>query len=1015
MANDVLTKFQENPNSWTKVIQILQQSSSHQTKIFALQILNQTIRFKWNILPTEQQSGMKNFLIRIIIQMAKNETSKKDEHLLLLKFNECLIQIVKKEWPDKWPKFIPEIVESSKDSESLCENNMRLLKLLSEEVFEFSTGNLTKQKTNQLQQAYMSDFMSIFHLCEHILQKATKESLILETLQTLQRFICWIPLPFIFETNLIQQLVSKFLPVKQFRNDTMRCLADIVSPRDSNKTLPNQYEPQLRRLYSLTITTIADHILPPKTNIPEGYENGDDEDQKFIQVFGLFLSNCFESYLRILEIPEISSQLKLGHEYLLQISNVDDAEIFKTALDYWRKLTSELFNEQQSAPRRPLSMNSGRLNFYGLLLSNLRYILVTKMTKPEEVIIVEDENGNLVKERYTNVASIELYNTMKRCLIYLTKLDSQNMEAIMTSKLETVQHKNWSWNNLNTLCWAIGSISGHMNRDQENRFLVNVIKALLELTDQTSGKPNKAVVASNIMYVVGQYPTFLNQHFRFLQTVVYKLFEFMHEDFEGVQEMACETYLKICSQCSHRFVEPQGKDSPIFSETIVNDLSLITSDLKGRELQTFYEAMGYIIYEAKYNPNLQLKLLEGLMVLMNKVWAQIIEGASKNIEFVKNTHTMNDIVRVLQINVAVCKTSKGCFEQQISRIFNDMFEIYKIYSQLISQEVSAHGVIATKYSHVKLMASVKKEVLRLMETFFNGTEDLNLLSNKFVPPLLHAILTDYYNSVPDAKDASVLSLLYSAIKKLKQSMAPHLVSVLKSVMESTIPMIKENFNDYPDHRKNLFQLLNVINQECFQVFFQINASDFQLIMKSVLWAIMHDNRQSYETGLEMLDSLLTNIHSKNQEIVDPFYKAFFTTILTDIFGVLTDTMHMSGFKFQSSILRKLILVVNSNQLRVPLYDKGDSFSDNRGFAQTFIAEKIRNAFPNLSREEIQQFVINIFQNAGDETKFTDTLRDFLVVSKEWSNIDTKELYFEEREREAEQLKKEERDLAQSIS
>jgi hypothetical protein len=47
------------------------------------------------------------------------------------------------------------------------------------------------------------------------------------------------------------------------------------------------------------------------------------------------------------------------------------------------------------------------------------------------------------------------------------------------------------------------------------------------------GKDNKAIVASNIMYIVGQYPRFLKAHWKFLKTVVNKLFEFMHETHEG--------------------------------------------------------------------------------------------------------------------------------------------------------------------------------------------------------------------------------------------------------------------------------------------------------------------------------------------------------------------------------------------------------------------------------------------------------------------------------------------------
>ena len=46
-----------------------------------------------------------------------------------------------------------------------------------------------------------------------------------------------------------------------------------------------------------------------------------------------------------------------------------------------------------------------------------------------------------------------------------------------------------------------------------------------------------AVVASNIMYIVGQYPRFLKAHWKFLKTVVNKLFEFMHESHEGTIEL----------------------------------------------------------------------------------------------------------------------------------------------------------------------------------------------------------------------------------------------------------------------------------------------------------------------------------------------------------------------------------------------------------------------------------------------------------------------------------------------
>ena len=55
-----------------------------------------------------------------------------------------MVQILKQEWPHKWQSFIPDIVGASKTSETLCENSMVILKLLSEEVFDFSKDEMTQ-------------------------------------------------------------------------------------------------------------------------------------------------------------------------------------------------------------------------------------------------------------------------------------------------------------------------------------------------------------------------------------------------------------------------------------------------------------------------------------------------------------------------------------------------------------------------------------------------------------------------------------------------------------------------------------------------------------------------------------------------------------------------------------------------------------------------------------------------------------------------------------------------------
>lgn len=84
-----------------------------------------------------------------------------------------------------------------------------------------------------------------------------------------------------------------------------------------------------------------------------------------------------------------------------------------------------------------------------------------------QVIVVEDENGNVVRELMRDNDIIAQYKTMRETLVYLCHLDTQNTENQMLEKLRRqLNGAEWAWSRLNTLCWAIGSISGSMSEDQ---------------------------------------------------------------------------------------------------------------------------------------------------------------------------------------------------------------------------------------------------------------------------------------------------------------------------------------------------------------------------------------------------------------------------------------------------------------------------------------------------------------------------------------------------------------------
>ena len=348
-------------------------------------------------------------------------------------------------------------------------------------------------------------------------------------------------------------------------------------------------------------------MVLPETDMATAYANGSDHDQTFIQNLALFFTCFFRQHLPIAErTAQTNASLLQSAMYLLvNVSAVEDQEVFKICLEYWNLLASDLYHTEcqfqpptQSAlvlspipPHTQTALSptgSPRRQLYSPVLSKLRVLLISRMAKPEEVLIVEDENGEIVRETMRDSDAITLYKTMRETLVYLTHLNYDDTENIMLERLQyQVDGSQWSWHNLNTLCWAIGSISGAMSEEDEKRFLVTVIKDLLGLCEMKRGKDNKAVVASNIMYVVGQYPRFLRAHWKFLKTVVNKLFEFMHELHPGVQDMACDTFLKIAQKCRRKFVILQvGEAMPFIDELCLN-LRAIISDLEPGQVQVY--------------------------------------------------------------------------------------------------------------------------------------------------------------------------------------------------------------------------------------------------------------------------------------------------------------------------------------------------------------------------------------------------------------------------------------------
>ncbi len=166
-------------------------------------------------------------------------------------------------------------------------------------------------------------------------------------------------------------------------------------------------------------------MLPINLNLREAYQNGTSDEQHFIQNLSLFLTAFLKEHGNLIEKnPEYKELLFDALNYLVLISEVDDVEIFKICLEYWNILASDLYRENPLNYITPIFIGmranndhaASRRNTYQMILSKVRRIMISKMAKPEEVLVVENDQGEVVREFMKDTDSINMYKNMRETL-----------------------------------------------------------------------------------------------------------------------------------------------------------------------------------------------------------------------------------------------------------------------------------------------------------------------------------------------------------------------------------------------------------------------------------------------------------------------------------------------------------------------------------------------------------------------------------------------------------------------
>lgn len=110
----MLTRLRDHPDAWMLADTILDSSSNMQTQFFALQVLQNMIKYRWKALTKAQREGVRSYLVQKIISISSDKAAAAAKGTLLQKLNVLLVEILKYDWPAEWPSFISDLAASSR-------------------------------------------------------------------------------------------------------------------------------------------------------------------------------------------------------------------------------------------------------------------------------------------------------------------------------------------------------------------------------------------------------------------------------------------------------------------------------------------------------------------------------------------------------------------------------------------------------------------------------------------------------------------------------------------------------------------------------------------------------------------------------------------------------------------------------------------------------------------------------------------------------------------------------------
>jgi len=958
-----LLTYIQNSSEFLGKVPLLIKSNDSNLIFFGLQILEKIVLFKWQSISSKDKVKILKFVWDLV---ANKYLKPKNDQLNAFNFTKVNILLVRLilNSNEEYFYFILEIlISSAENSESTCYNNFLIISILFEELYDKTkkifNHNFLKNHINLIKPIKKIDKICRFILLQniYILDRQTLLlNLVLNILWYTQEFYMG---DWIIEKNLVNSMI--FLCFKPLtRHRALNFIIELNKTSQKNSII---FTAKFIENYILHIQ----EILPFSKKYGELFNILDLESKDYILKISFLFLMFFKNYIKIKNFFLISPDLLVKiNQFMVKITCLPQIEIFKITLEWWDVF---LLNKE-------FLFNFHFLKeFFAKILIDLLVLIIVRMAKPEEVLIREDNNGQIIKVTLRDTETFELHIKLKNILAKIAKKNPKIFKKVSLDKL-AFQSKKKYWNRkiLNSICWSVGATTGILGEEDEKNFIITIIKDLLYLCDTKQGKDNKSVIASNIMFLVGQYPRFLKAHWKFLKTVINKLFEFMKEIHPGIQDMACDTFHKICKDCYNVILANEINQDKFLLEYIFESLTILKKFDEFRHIEQFLNVIGFLISKLKTGINLK-KYTEKIFKFINENFS----FDSPSVTFLYNKKYSDQLLKVLTLHKNFVLRLKEKCPLYYLGLLEEKLHIYKIIENFLKK--NKHGFPCRNFDkvHLKNLDLIRKEIVALgyaivtrpspqmSELYFKGKNSM------FIGPLLKSFSAsqNIYK-----QDTNIIEfgtrILNNRIMANRLDIA---VLIFKKIFIPTLNLLKNNYDTYYDFRISFFRLLKFLIEKNFSFLFILDYEPleaekyFAMVIHSLVWGFKHPYLPISFLATNLLEIFLLSIYRNNQEKY--FYSNYFSYVFIDLTICLLDREHF--FSINKSV--SLLLFLNEKSKKT--WKKGEMFKYFKNFFKIFF-EYFADDFSN----EIIHLLLSNYNFPVSNEKFSHLVKHYLDFQQE---------------------------------